>query len=86
MEEIEKLDQVRLACPDIARACDLARVFTDMVRNRRGRLLPDWVRRADIEWSSGIVERHVNRVKTTKRAMYGRASFRLPRIRILTRP
>ncbi|MFI6423375.1 transposase [Streptomyces sp. NPDC050842] len=39
-----------------------------------------------LEWSSGIVEGHVNRVKTIKGAMYGRASFRLLRIRILTRP
>jgi transposase len=111
-EEIEQLDQVRLACPDIARTCDLARVFTGLVRDRRGHLLADWIRQAEhsglipvakfaaflrqdldavtagltLEWSSGIVEGHVNRVKTIKRAMYGRASFRLLRIRILTRP
>ncbi|MFE0460400.1 ISL3 family transposase [Kitasatospora sp. NPDC058965] len=110
-DEVEQLDQVRLACPDLARACDLARVFRDLVRNRRGHLLLDWIRQAEqdspgpirsfagflrqdldavtagltLEWSSGIVEGHVNRVKTIKRAMYGRASFRLLRIRILTR-
>ncbi|MFD3377616.1 MULTISPECIES: transposase [unclassified Streptomyces] len=28
-----------------------------------------------LPWSSGVVEGHVNRVKTLKRAMYGRASF-----------
>ena len=28
-QEIEHLDQARLACPDIVRACDLARAFTD---------------------------------------------------------
>ncbi|MFB6613228.1 transposase [Streptomyces sp. NPDC056367] len=39
-----------------------------------------------LHWSSGVVEGHVNRVKTIKRAMYGRASFRLLRIRILTQP
>jgi len=109
-KDLEQLDQVRLACPDIARACDLARAFTDLVRNRRGQLLPDWIRQAErsglvtiakfaaflrqdpeavtagltLEWSSGIVEGHVNRVKTIKRAMYGRASFQLLRIRILT--
>ena len=110
--EIEQLDQVRLACPDIARACDLARVFQDLVRNRRGHLLLEWIRQAEGDdhgpmrsfagflrqdldavtaglthaWSSGMVEGHVNRVKTLKRAIYGRASFRLLRIRILTRP
>ncbi|MFE3688695.1 transposase [Streptomyces sp. NPDC059095] len=110
--EVEQLDQVRLACPDIARACDLARVFQDLVRNRRGHLLLEWIRQAESDghgpmrsfagflrqdldavtaglthtWSSGMVEGHVNRVKTLKRAIYGRASFRLLRIRILTRP
>ncbi|MFD5520584.1 hypothetical protein [Streptomyces sp. NPDC127066] len=38
-----------------------------------------------LPWSSDVVEGHANRVKTLKRAMYGRASFRLLRIRILTR-
>jgi transposase len=111
-QEIEHLDQARLACPDIAQACDLARAFTDLVRNRRGQLLAAWIRQAEQsdvlpvakfaaflrqdfgavtaglthEWSSGKVEGHVNRVKTIKRAMYGRASFRLLRLRILTRP
>jgi transposase len=39
-----------------------------------------------LSWSSGVVEGHVNRLKTLKRAMYGRASFRLLRIRIPTWP
>ncbi|MFD8393040.1 transposase [Streptomyces sp. NPDC059680] len=37
-----------------------------------------------LPWSSGVVEGHVNRVKALKRAMYGRVSFELLRIRILT--
>ncbi|MEU0967651.1 transposase [Streptomyces sp. NPDC005917] len=36
-----------------------------------------------LPWSSGVVGGHVNRVKTLKRAMYGRASFELLRTRIL---
>lgn len=32
----ERLLQVRLACPDITRACDLARAFADLVRHQRG--------------------------------------------------
>ncbi|MFF1399419.1 transposase [Streptomyces sp. NPDC058287] len=85
--------------------------MTDLVRNRRGQLLPAWIRQAEQsdvlpvakfaaflrqdldavtaglthEWSSGRVEGHVNRVKTIKRAMYGRAGFRLLRTRILAR-
>ncbi|GGV50272.1 transposase [Streptomyces spectabilis] len=108
----EQLHQVRLACPDITRACDLARTFADLVRHQRGHLLLDWIRQAEQDspkpmsgfagflrrdldavtvgltrpWSSGVVEGHVNRVKTLKRAMYGRASFALLRTRILTRP
>lgn len=38
-----------------------------------------------LHWSSGVVEGHVNRVITLKRAMYGRASFTLLRTRIRTK-
>ncbi|MDX3523312.1 ISL3 family transposase [Streptomyces scabiei] len=108
----ERLLQVRLACLDITRACDLARAFADMVRHQRGYLLLEWIRQAEqdapepmkgfvgflrqdldavtagltLPWSSGVVEGHVNRVKTLRRAMYGRASFELLRTRILTQP
>jgi transposase len=41
----ERLLQVRLACPDITRACDLA--FADMVRHQLGRLLLEWIRQAE---------------------------------------
>ncbi|MGW7614041.1 transposase [Streptomyces sp. NPDC054766] len=108
----KRLLEVRLACPDITQACDLARVFADLVRHRRGYLLLEWIREAEqdapkpmsgfagflrqdldavtaglnLPWSSGVAEGHVNRVKTLKRAMYGRASFMLLRTRILTQP
>ena len=38
------------------------------------------------KWSSGKDDGHVNKVKMLKRAMLGRASFRLLRIRIPTHP
>ncbi|MFF3460129.1 transposase [Streptomyces sp. NPDC002730] len=108
-KNVAQLDQVRLACPDITHACDLARAFTDLVRHRGGTMLPQWIRLAEtsdlapfwslagslrqdfdavtagltLPWSSGVVEGHVNRVKTIKRVMYGRASFALLRTRIL---
>ncbi|MFF8848160.1 transposase [Streptomyces sp. NPDC015127] len=111
-EQQERLLEVRLACPNITRARDLARAFTDLVRNRRGTFLLERIRQAEqdapkpmrgfagflrqdldavtagltLHWSSGVVEGHVNRVKTLKRAMYGRASFTLLRTRILTQP
>ncbi|MFF3000952.1 transposase [Streptomyces sp. NPDC057950] len=37
-----------------------------------------------LRWGSGVIEGHVNRVGTLRRAMYGRASFELFRSRILT--
>src|SRR5690242_16293967 len=43
----EQLDQVRLACPDITHACNLARAFADLVRQRRGTMLPQWIRQAE---------------------------------------
>lgn len=108
----KRLLEVRLACPDITRACDLARTFADLLRNQRGQLLMEWIRQAEqdapkpmqsfagslrhdldavtagltLPWSSGVVEGHVNRLKTIKRAMYGRASFDLLRARVLTQP
>ena len=107
-----RLLDVRLACPDITRARDLACAFADLVRHRRGYILLEWIRQAEqdapkpmqgfagflrqdldavtagltLPWNSGVVEGHVNRVKTIKRQMYGRASFELLRNRILTRP
>lgn len=109
--EEDELLKVRLACPDIARACDLAWTFHDLLQQRRGHQLLTWVRQVEndapapilsfaqslcldldavtagltLPWSSGIVEGNVNRIKTIKRAMYGRASFRLLRTRILLR-
>lgn len=109
-EEDHQLLRVRLACPDITRACDLTWAFLDITRNLRGTLLLDWIHQAvqdapkpiqgfangllqdldavtaglTLPWSSGIVEGHVNRIKTLKRAMYGRATFQFLRTRILT--
>lgn len=34
-------------------------------------------------WSNGPVEGHVNRLKTIKRQMYGRAGFDLLKLRVL---
>ncbi|MEU9289921.1 ISL3 family transposase [Streptomyces sp. NPDC048275] len=103
------LDEVRLACPDIAAACDFARAFTDLLRHRRGFLLHDWIRQAEqtapapvksfagflrqdidavlagltSDYSSGVVEGHVNRLKTLKRQMFNRAGPPLLRKRVL---
>jgi len=39
-----------------------------------------------LPWSSGTVEGHVNRIKTLKRQMFGRAGFALLRKRDLLAP
>jgi len=36
-----------------------------------------------LKWSNGPVEGHVNRIKSIKRQMYGRASFELHRRKVL---
>jgi transposase len=46
-DEEAQLDEARIACPDIAVSCDLARVFTGLVRSRHGHLLAAWVREAE---------------------------------------
>ncbi|MGW7364354.1 ISL3 family transposase [Streptomyces sp. NPDC054841] len=46
-KEEEKLPAVRLSCPDITRACDLARTFHDLVSHLHGELLQDWIREAE---------------------------------------
>jgi transposase len=48
-DDTDRLDQVRLACPDITAACDLARVFHDLMQDRRGTELAQWVRLAERE-------------------------------------
>jgi hypothetical protein len=45
--EEEQLLKVRLACPHIARACDLARTFHDLLQHWRGHQLLTWVRQAE---------------------------------------
>ena len=51
-------------------------------------LLRDWPSvkaAAELPWSNGRVEGHVNRIKLIKRKMYGRANFDLLRIRVMAR-
>jgi transposase len=37
----------------------------------------------NLKWSNGAVEGHVNRIKSIKRQMYGRASFDLLRKKVI---
>ncbi|WP_187412884.1 hypothetical protein [Streptomyces sp. WAC01526] len=38
---------VRIACPDIASACDLARAFAELLRHGPGFVLTHWIRQAE---------------------------------------
>ncbi|MEV7525902.1 hypothetical protein [Streptomyces sp. NPDC091371] len=38
-----RLSEVCLACPDMARAREIAQRFTALVRERTGHLLPVWI-------------------------------------------
>jgi hypothetical protein len=107
-------DQAQLAavltcCPELHATAGHVRAFAQMMAQRHGHQLADWMRAVDgddlpalhslvvglrrdlaavtagltMPWSSGAVEGNVNRIKTLKRQMYGRASFALLRKRIL---
>jgi len=60
------------ACPEIRR-------FAEGIRREETAVLAAVTER----WSNGPVEGHVNRLKTIKRQMYGRAGFVLLRTRVL---
>ena len=53
-DEQDQLDRVRIACPDISAACDLARAFTAMARDRRGQVLGQWIRQAELDGPDAI--------------------------------
>lgn len=80
----------------IARRCGNVKRWIDFVKNSKYKLagLKTFARGllADIEavengikmsWSNGAVEGHVNRIKSIKRQMYGRASFELLRRKVI---
>ena len=80
----------------LARGCGNIRRWIDFVKRSKYKLagLKTFARglSRDIEavenginmrWSNGAVEGHVNRIKTIKRQMYGRASFELLRKKVI---
>jgi transposase len=100
------VEQLRQATPALARAADLARQFSAMLRSGEAGEIEEWlaaacgsplasfahgitrdlaaVRAAITEpWSTSPVEGHINRLKTIKRQMYGRAHYDLLRKRVL---
>jgi transposase len=104
------LDAVRLRCPELRIAAELARAFALMVRRRAVAAWKRWTKRIrapgvpkelkrfvdglekdeaavkaalSLEWSNGQLEGQINRLKTIKRQMYGRAGFDLLERRFL---
>ncbi len=58
----------------------------DTMRRFAKRLKQDWVavqNAVELPWNNGPAEGHINRLKTLKRQMYGRARFELLRARLL---
>ncbi|MCP3770711.1 MULTISPECIES: transposase [unclassified Streptomyces] len=104
-----RLKTVLIHCPELDALTSHVRSFGQMLTERQGERLPQWldaVRRDDLSglhtlaagidrdreaviagltlpWSSGVVERHVNRIKMLKHQMFGRAGFYLLRKRVL---
>jgi transposase len=96
-------------CPQIKTAYGLARELKELMEQKKGNLLQQWVSKAvasgvrelkgfakgllsDLEavrnalslpWSNGQVEGQINKLKTIKRQMYGRANFELLRKHLL---
>lgn len=90
----------------------LARDFRNLMENKLGNQLREWIERVQhsgtseitsfangllrdyqsienaisLPWSNGPVEGNVNKLKTIKRQMYGRASFELLRKRLVLKP
>lgn len=94
---------------DIKEAWILATKFREMMENKQGHLLRDWIDKVlqsslrelkdfakglmsdykavenalTLTWSNGQVEGQINKLKTIKRQMYGRAGFELLRKRVI---
>lgn len=107
----QEQDLTRLCAMDetLARTYAQVQAFGEMVRQRQGDRLDQWLVEAEaqgvpelrslakglrkdyqavkaglaLEWSNGLTEGHVNKLKLLKRLMYGRASFALLRQRVL---
>jgi transposase len=67
-----------------AETCSLAAIRHFAIRLRQD--YPAVRASLSFEWSNGQVEGQVNRLKTIKRQMYGRANFDLLRLRVLLPP
>ncbi len=94
LKVVRKLVQIFKAM--LARGCGNIRRWIDFVKQSKYKLagLKTYARglSRDIEavenginirWSNGTVEGHVNRIKSIKRQMYGRASFELLRKKVI---
>lgn len=108
-KEIELINDLRKKSPDINAACLLAQKFREMLEQRHGYLLNQWIDEVQqspirelkgfakglmtdyqavknaltLPWSNGQVEGQINKLKTIKCQMYGRASFDLLRKRLI---
>ncbi|MBE7171580.1 MAG: ISL3 family transposase [Williamsia sp.] len=113
-ETMEQKDRelIRDICeksPDIGRVRQLAVRFREIMENKQGNMLSDWIAEVEqsnlgeikgfargllsdhqavvnalsLPWSNGQVVGQINKLKTIKRQMYGRAGFELLRKRVI---
>ncbi|MFF3915439.1 transposase [Streptomyces sp. NPDC001852] len=105
----QQLKEVLTRGPALATTAWHVRTFAELMNDRRGRELKDWITRVQqdqvpalrsfatgllqdldavvagltLNYSSGAVEGHNNKIKMLKRQMFGRANFDLLRKRVL---
>ncbi|MFI1370172.1 hypothetical protein [Streptomyces griseochromogenes] len=91
-ETLTEIEQLRLKavlanCPGLDALTGHVRSFAQMLTERQGERLPQWldavIASLTLPWNSGVVEGHVNRIKMLKRQVFGRAGFSLLRKRVL---
>ncbi|MET9088879.1 transposase [Streptomyces sp. NPDC004237] len=108
-EYAQQLKEILDRVPALAATTGHVRTFAELMNNRRGRQLKEWIAavQADqipalntfaagllqdldavvaglsLDYSSGAVEGHNNKIKMLKRQMFGRAGFDLLRKRVL---
>lgn len=108
-KEVKLIHDLRDKSPDINTAWILAHRFREIMENKQGDLLNQWIDQViqssvselkgfakgllsgyeavknalSLPWSNGQVEGQINKLKTVKRQMYGRAGFELLRKRMI---
>ncbi|WXH43010.1 transposase family protein [Streptomyces netropsis] len=86
-DQAQQLKDILTRCPALDSAAEHMRAFADLMNNRQGRHLHQWIAPVEADDLPALhtfaVEGHNNKIKMLKRQMFGRASFDLLRKRVL---